>query len=133
MFAQMRSAFRFQRLSASHSGPGPIDVRDVLEFATVEGAKACGLFEKCGTLTPGKQADITLLRADALNVAPISDTVGAIVTAMDTRNVDTVIIAGVVRKRSGRVIGVDVERLIQRATASRDGVLARAGLPPIVR
>ena len=69
-------------------------LRDVIEFATLQGARTDGLEAKGGTLTPGKEADIVLLRTDLTNTLPFNNAYGAIVTAMDTSNVDTVFVAG---------------------------------------
>jgi cytosine/adenosine deaminase-related metal-dependent hydrolase len=99
----------------------------VLGFATINGASANHLDRKIGTLTPGKEADIILLRSDAINVAPMNNAYSAVVQAMDTSNVDTVIIAGQIRKRQGQLIGVDLTRLRQQAQASRDYIAQRAG------
>ena len=83
----------------------------MLEFATIEGARANGLDKKIGTLTPGKEADIILLRTDRLNVMPMNNAVGAVVTSMGPQNVDTVLIAGKVMKRNGKLVGVDMNRI----------------------
>jgi hypothetical protein len=55
---------------------------------------------------------------------------GAVVTLMDTSNVDTVLIAGRVMKRGGKLVGVDLNRIRRTVETSRDAVLARAGYPP---
>src|SRR4029079_1450682 len=80
MFTQMRSVLALQRALISERQqtgeenlPRLLTTRDVLEFATINGAHACGLDQKIGTLTPGKQADIVMLRADRINVMPIND------------------------------------------------------------
>jgi cytosine/adenosine deaminase-related metal-dependent hydrolase len=108
-----------------------LTVRDVLEFATIEGARANGLGSKTGSLTPGKQADFTLLQARAINVAPVNDPVGAIVLGMDTSNVDSVFVAGRPLKWRGRLVGVNVERLLAKADAALAALRARAGLEPV--
>ena len=81
---------------------------DVLRFATIAGAAACGLDDKIGTLTPGKQADIILVRFDDVNTFPVIDPIGTVVVSADTSNVDTVLVRGKVRKRGGRLVGVDL-------------------------
>src|SRR5690606_4579101 len=87
MFNQMRSVLALQRALASATDRPPVSARDVLEYATVEGARANGLDVKIGTLTPGKQADLIMLRTDRMNVTPLIDPVVAVVTGMDTGNV----------------------------------------------
>ena len=104
-----------------------LTVREALEFATIEGARANGLDRKIGTFTPGKEADIILLRTDRLNVMPINNAVGAVVTNMGPQNVDTVLIAGKVVKRDGQMLGLDFARLQRLGDeAPRDRVYAAA-------
>ena len=127
MFNQMRSVLGLQRAIASTEGKTPVAAREVLEYATVEGARANGLDAKVGTLTPGKQADLIMLRTDRINVTPLNDPATAVVTGMDTGNVDTVLIAGRVMKRHGRLLHVDWPAVRRMAAESRDYVVAKSG------
>jgi 5-methylthioadenosine/S-adenosylhomocysteine deaminase len=127
MFNQMRSVLALQRAMASAEGKTPVSTREVLEYATVEGAKANGLDAKVGTLTPGKQADLILLRTDRINVTPLNDPATAVVVGMDTGNVDTVLIAGRVMKRHGKLLHVDWPAVRRMAAESRDHVVAKSG------
>jgi cytosine/adenosine deaminase-related metal-dependent hydrolase len=86
--AAQRVALTQRRLQGEKDLPKPISARDVIEFATIEGAKACGLEAKTGSLTPGKQADVILLRKNAINVLPVNDPLAAIALGMDGSNVD---------------------------------------------
>jgi 5-methylthioadenosine/S-adenosylhomocysteine deaminase len=133
MFNQMRSVLALQRALAAASGKAPVSMRDVLDFATVEGARANGLDAKIGTLTPGKQADLIMLRTDRMNVTPLNDPVAAVVTGMDTGNVDTVLIAGRVMKRAGKFLHVDWDAVMRMVADSRDHVVHKSGfkLPKI--
>jgi len=133
MFNQMRSVLGLQRAIASAQDKTPVAAREVLEYATVEGARANGLDAKVGTLTPGKQADLIMLRTDRINVTPLNDPATAVVTGMDTGNVDTVLIAGRVMKRHGRLLHVDWPAVRRMAAESRDYVVAKSGfkLPSI--
>jgi 5-methylthioadenosine/S-adenosylhomocysteine deaminase len=134
MFTQMRTIFSLQRndvlvraLADDKNLPPLLKTRDVLEFATIEGARANGLDSRIGTLTPGKEADIIILRTDRLNVLPMNGAVGAVVTSMGPSNVDTVLIRGKVMKRNGRLVGVDVNKVSRLAYEARDRVVARSG------
>jgi 5-methylthioadenosine/S-adenosylhomocysteine deaminase len=104
-------------------------VREVIELATIEGAKDNGLERKIGTLTPGKEADIIMLRLDQINVMPVNNVYGAIVLGMDTSNVDTVFIAGKLMKWKGQLVGVDLRWINQLVEQSRDHVVSKAGWP----
>ena len=135
-FTQMRSIFTLQRmlaLSRRRAGeanpPRLLTAREAVEMATVQGAKDNGLESKVGTLTPGKEADIVLLRMDQINVMPVNNVFGAIVLGMDTSNVDTVLISGKIVKRNGRLVGVDLDRIHREAQESRDYILDKAGWP----
>jgi cytosine/adenosine deaminase-related metal-dependent hydrolase len=143
----MRAAMTMQRMGVNqmildqgtftppHQWPTPapgtpplLTVRDVLRFATINGAKHLRLDGKTGSLTPGKEADIMLLDATALNVAPLNNVPGAVVSLMDRTNVETVIVAGKVRKWKGTLLGVDLHHLRRQLEASRDSIFAAAGI-----
>jgi cytosine/adenosine deaminase-related metal-dependent hydrolase len=109
--------------------PAPLTTRDVLRYATMNGAKALRLDHKVGSLTPGKEADILILDAEAINVAPLNQVPGAVVSLMDRTNVETVIVAGQIRKWKGRLLGVDLPQLRRQLEASRDRVFEAAGVP----
>jgi cytosine/adenosine deaminase-related metal-dependent hydrolase len=128
MFSQMRAALTVERLLANnHLQPDraapAIGPEDVLRFATLEGARAAGLDARTGSLSPGKRADVILVRGDALNLAPLNDPIGAVVMAAHPGNVDTVMVNGQVRKRSGRLVGQDLSRVLQLAHDSREYLL----------
>ena len=135
LFTQMRAAFQCQRAlvnqralyGGSIEGETLVTVRDVLEFATIEGARANGLDSKTGSLTPGKEADIILLRTDRLNVTPLNDPIGAVVVGADTSNIDSVFIAGRAMKRNGQLLNVDVQHVRKLAIDSRDYVVSTSG------
>ena len=73
------------------------------EWATIGGARAFMMEDRIGTLSPGKKADIVMLRAHDINMAPVYDPVYSIVEIAGPGNVDTVIIDGVVRKKDGKL------------------------------
>ena len=135
MFTQMRATFALQRalknqdhlaFDTSHRAE-LLTARNVLEFATIEGARANALAHKIGSLTPGKEADFIMLQTRAVNVAPMNDPVAAVVLAMDTSNVDSVFVAGRPLKWRGKLVGVDVDRLLDRLTSAHEALMARGG------
>jgi 5-methylthioadenosine/S-adenosylhomocysteine deaminase len=107
----------------------PLSSRDVLEFATIQGARACGLEARIGSLTPGKQADIVLIDTNSLNLIPMNNPYSAIVESAHVGNVDTVLVAGEVLKRHKRLIDVDLRKLRERADSARDQLFHRANVP----
>jgi cytosine/adenosine deaminase-related metal-dependent hydrolase len=134
MFSIMRTTFTLQRalvnersLAGEQNLPPLVTCREVIEMATIGGARAAHLDHKIGTLTPGKEADIIMLAIDRINVFPVNNVPGTVVTLMDTSNVDNVFVAGKVAKWQGKLVGIDLSRVRRMIEKSRDGVLARAG------
>jgi 5-methylthioadenosine/S-adenosylhomocysteine deaminase len=148
MFYQMRSAMNMQRVLVNQSileqgdfsppnqfptpAPGTpllLQTQDVLRWATINGARDLRLDKKTGSLTPGKEADIIILDAEAINVAPLNNVPGAVVSLMDRTNVQSVIVAGKVRKWKGRLLDVDLPKLRGELEDSRDFIFAAAKVP----
>ncbi|MCX7560996.1 amidohydrolase family protein [Sulfitobacter sp. F26204] len=107
----------------------PVTTRDALKWATIGGAEALGLGHRIGTLTPGKQADIVLLRANDLNLFPVRNPLFSAVEFAHAGNVDTVLVAGEVRKRGGVLAyGDDKLRSVRtRLVESSDRIMRDAG------
>lgn len=127
LFGQQRSAMRYRRFRGEAGVPAPISVEAVLRAATVNGARAAGLEDQAGTLAPGKQADIIMVRTQGVAVFPVSNAIGTIVQAVERADVDTVMVAGQLRKRAGRLLGIDLARLNAEVTASRDYLIEASG------
>ena len=98
-----------------------MSTRDVIRYATVDGARVAGMGQVTGSLEPGMQADIIVLRTDRPNIFPINDPIGAVVWGMDTSNVDWVFARGRVVMRAG-VLEADVPRARSLATAAQHRV-----------
>ena len=131
----MRTALVFERIGAHTDTPDEpfapkLTHRDVLEFATIEGARACALEDKVGSLTPKKQADIVLLNVNAINTAPMVDPIGTIVVFSDTSNVDSVFVAGQAVKRNGKLVDVDLSKTFSKLDESRNHILGEGELLP---
>ncbi|MDH0424959.1 amidohydrolase family protein [Stutzerimonas stutzeri] len=110
-----------------------VEPRRILELATLEAARSLGLQDEIGSITPGKRADLILLDLDALNLARpgATDPVALVVYSAMPANVDTVIVDGIVRKRDGRLLDLDLPRLLDEVRGSLEAILERAGgLPP---
>jgi 5-methylthioadenosine/S-adenosylhomocysteine deaminase len=135
MFTQMRTALAYDRILCFTDTPDEafaptLSHRDVLEFATIDGARACALEDRTGSLTPGKQADIVLLQTQAINTAPMLDPLGTIVVFSDTSNVDSVFVAGNAVKRNGELVGHDLKSVFRKLEESRNHILSRGELLP---
>ncbi|HKE53101.1 MAG TPA: amidohydrolase family protein, partial [Actinomycetes bacterium] len=132
MFTQIRAAFGAERArrnaifwEANEPAEGLLTAQQMLEFATINGAFVAGLEDRTGSLTPGKKADVVLIDARALNMAPIIDPVAAVTLSADVSNVDTVIVNGEVRKRGGKLLA-DVDKARREVEASRDYLAEQA-------
>src|SRR5215208_3065319 len=133
MFTQMRAAFACDRARVNAAGweagaEGDVSdtmltARQMLEMATRNGAEVAGVGDRTGSLTPGKQADVVVLDATALNMAPVIDPVAAVTNCADVSNVETVLIGGQVRKRDGKLVA-DADGARRKVEASRDHLLA---------
>ncbi len=112
MFTVMRMALQRQRAAdnqlvlETRESPAKVSIsaRQALEWATVEGARAMGMADRIGTLTPGKAADLILIRTSDLNLWPVNDPLETVVFQAGFANVDTVMIAGEIVKKNGKPV-----------------------------
>ncbi|GAB2480877.1 amidohydrolase family protein [Jatrophihabitans fulvus] len=135
MFAEMQAlllrdrAEQFRRAAAGlDARPDALDPEQVLRFATVGGAANAGLADTVGSLSPGRQADLLLVRTDRAAQAAGADPVAAVVEAHPGQ-VESVFVAGRARKWAGRLVGVDDAAVRELLSASRDRVGAAAAVP----
>jgi cytosine/adenosine deaminase-related metal-dependent hydrolase len=91
-------------------------------------ARSAALSRKIGTLTPGKEADIVLIRASDINTMPLTNAVATVVAYAHAGNVDAVFIAGAARKWAGKLVDVDPIGFPARVARSRDALFARRGM-----
>ncbi len=137
MLTQARVALGVQRsldnvaYREAHGSMPPtstITTREALSWVTVEGARMLGQLDRIGTLAVGKQADLVLIRADALNMQPVHDPVSTVVMQTSLANIDSVMVAGRWKKREGRLLEVDVPPLLSRLQASGQKITQAMGL-----
>ncbi len=128
LFAQMRAANSVQhavlfdlKLAGKGGIPNLLSTRDVIRYATIDGAHAIRGDRASGSLELGKQADLIILRADRPNIAPVNDPIGAVVWGMDTSNVDWVFVAGHPVVQSGEVQGAERATELAATAARRVG------------
>jgi 5-methylthioadenosine/S-adenosylhomocysteine deaminase len=124
----LQHATVFDRKLAGRAGvPKLMSTRDVIRFATVDGARVAGWGGVTGSIEPGMQADVIVLRTDRPNVFPVNDPIGAVVWGMDTSNLDAVFVGGTCLVRDG-AIQADVERARTLANEARERVAGSAGM-----
>ncbi|MEN9768894.1 MAG: hypothetical protein RLZZ180_524 [Pseudomonadota bacterium] len=105
-----------------------LTTREALGWVTVEGARMLGQLDRIGTLAPGKQADLVLIRASDLNMQPVHDAVNSVVFQTTLANIDSVMVAGQWKKRDGRLLGVELAPLLDRLQASGRKITQAMGL-----
>jgi cytosine/adenosine deaminase-related metal-dependent hydrolase len=140
MFGAMKATIASQRAldNAAASARGTVvrelapTCREVVEFATVEGARANGLEQKVGSLTPGKEADLVVIRTDDPGMMPVNNPYGALVYSAHPGVVDTVLVRGRPLKRGGRLVGIDMDRVRRLAYESRDHLFQQARSDPAI-
>ncbi len=105
----------------------PLSFYDAIEMGTINGARALGLADVTGSLTPGKRADLILVRTGDLNIAPLANIETTIVQSATPANVDTVMVDGRIVKRHGKMVGYDVGAIVERAKRSALKIRNAAG------
>jgi 5-methylthioadenosine/S-adenosylhomocysteine deaminase len=130
LFTQMR-ALLWHEWNSKRERPGEVQgkYRDVLEFATIQGARATGLERKTGSLVVGKRADVILIDRNDVSMIPrTGDPAASVVLVAQPGHVRWVLVDGKVRKRDGLLIGVDIGKLQTLAQASHDYLIETAKL-----
>ena len=140
-FSLMRGAFCLQRALANDlafpaSNPGALPIpqlvtaRQCIEMATIAGAASAQLLDKVGTLKVGKEADIVVLDARNINITPMNNVPGTIVTMMNPRHVRDVFVAGKTVYTKGKLVGWNMDKLLRDLEKSHERVLARIRARP---
>ena len=106
-----------------------VQPRRILELATLDGAKDLGIADRAGSLTPGKRADLILVRTNDFNVAPFINPALLLVQQASPYNVDTVVIDGRILKHKGELVAIDTEEVINKAAEAFHAARKRAGGP----
>lgn len=137
MISQARIALGIQRsldnvsYRAEHGSIPPtstVTTREALSWVTVEGARMLGMQDRIGSLAPGKQADLVVIRADELNMQPVHDPVSSVVFQASLANIDSVMVAGQWAKREGRLLGVNLPPLLSALRESGDKITRAMGM-----
>ena len=125
MFGQMRSAFQLGRMEGHQLAARGIEsrlptTRDVLAWATIAGARACGLESIAGTIEVGKRGDIAVIDLQQPGTVPVNNPVGALVLNAGPDHVTNVLVDGLVVKRNGVLVSTDLRQAMNKAETARD-------------
>jgi 5-methylthioadenosine/S-adenosylhomocysteine deaminase len=107
----------------------PLTVKRLVQLTTLDGAVDLGIAEQTGSLTPGKRADIILLRTTDINMAPVGDPYEAIVSLAQPANVDTVIVDGRILRQSGKFTALDHAKIVREAQEAATALRNKAAWP----
>jgi cytosine/adenosine deaminase-related metal-dependent hydrolase len=125
-FSSMRILFALH----SHRLPQtPLTLRRLLQLATLDGAIDLGIADRTGSITPGKRADLVLLRATDLNMAPVTDPYEAVVSFAMPSNVDTVLVDGRILRRAGKFTAFDERQIAAEAREAAVALRDKAKWP----
>jgi cytosine/adenosine deaminase-related metal-dependent hydrolase len=105
-----------------------ITTREALSWVTVEGARMLQQLDRIGTLAPGKQADLVVIRASDLNMQPVHDPVSSVVFQASLANIDSVMVAGKWKKRAGKLLAGDLRADLQKLRTSGEKITRAMGL-----
>jgi len=130
LFTQMRALLWHEwNWHRDRQGEVGSNYRDILEFATIEGARTTGLDRKTGSLVVGKRADVILIDRNDVSMIPrTGDPAASVVLVGQPSHVKWVLVDGKVRKRDGRLVGTDIDKLQTLAQASHDYLIESAKL-----
>jgi len=135
MYSVLRFGLQFERALVAEAQSRPtktltLHSRDALEWGTIGNARALGMDDRIGSLTPGKQADIILTRGDDINTAPVHDPVQTLIYMATPFNIDTVFIAGEIKKKAGKLVFPEAawREKLSRLEASGRRILDQAGV-----
>jgi cytosine/adenosine deaminase-related metal-dependent hydrolase len=104
----------------------PLTAKRLVQLATIDGAVDQGIAGHTGSLTPGKRADLILVRTGDINIAPVGDPYEALVGFAQPQNVDTVIADGRVLRRGGRFTALDHAEILKQAGEAVTALRTRA-------
>ena len=140
MLTQARIALGMQRsldnfaYRTAHGGIPPtstITTREALSWVTLEGARMLQQEHRIGSLAPGKQADLVLIRAGDLNMQPVHDPLSSVLMQASLVNIDSVMVAGRWKKRHGQLLDVDLPLRLSALNASGTKIAGALGLHPV--
>jgi cytosine/adenosine deaminase-related metal-dependent hydrolase len=111
------------RRPAVRPGLPLLSPRTLIRIATVVAARVLGLDDRIGSLTPGKRADIVLIRKGPFGSSVGDDACAHVLLQTSPRDIDTVLVDGKVRMRGGVLAGFDPERAAAMLRSSRQQIL----------
>ena len=94
--------------------PEAMSARQVIQSATIQGAKALGLGNRIGSIEVGKEADLILIDTNDVNMTPLYDEFSAIAYAMSSRNIQASMVHGEWIMKDRKVLHLDEEEVLEK-------------------
>lgn len=113
LFLEMDLAAKLQKIA--RRDPKAIPAEQVVEMATIGGARALHLERLIGSLEPGKKADLMIVDTSAPHATPMYDVYSELVYALHYSDVRTVVIAGKIVVEDGLVLTLDEKAILTKA------------------
>jgi cytosine/adenosine deaminase-related metal-dependent hydrolase len=107
----------------------PLTLKRLLQLATLDGAVDLGIADRTGSITPGKRADLILVRTTDTNMAPGGDPYEAVVSFATPANVDTVLVDGRILRRAGKSTAFDEQKIVAEAREAATALREKAKWP----
>ena len=126
-FQNMRVLFALHQHRLANKPP--LSVKRLVQLATLDGAVDMGLDKKTGSLTPGKRADLILVRTTDINMTPVGDPYEALVQLAHPGNVDTVMVDGRILRQKNRFTALDHGRAVREARDAAKALQVKAKWP----
>jgi 5-methylthioadenosine/S-adenosylhomocysteine deaminase len=108
--------------------PSVISAQEVLQMATINGAKALGIEDMLGSIEVGKKGDVVIMDLFKPNTVHVHDPVGSLVYSATSENVDTVVVDGKVLMQNRRIAFADEGAILVEADKAALRLLQRAGV-----
>jgi len=115
MFGEMRSAAMLAKISTMDATA--LTAEQVLQMATINGARALGIDDIAGSLEIGKSADIVAVNFDTIETIPVYDPISHLAYCSSRDHVTDVWIAGKQRLTDGVLNSIDENKLKQNCIA----------------
>ncbi|MBI3405933.1 MAG: amidohydrolase [Acidobacteria bacterium] len=113
MFEEMDLAGKLAKVT--RMDPAVLPAEQIVEMATIGGARALHMEKEIGSLEVGKKADLILIRIDAPNAVPMFNVYSHLVYALKANDVETVLINGKVVMEGRRVLTLKESEIVTKA------------------
>jgi len=123
MFETMKATALLHK--GANKNPTLTPAKQVLEMATVEGAKALSWENEIGSIDVGKKADLTIIDFNKPHLCPLYNEVSHLVYAAKSADVNTVIINGKIVMENGQLTTIKIEKVLETAEKAKKRLLER--------